>query len=84
MGRLTRMKPGPRSGTKRIISLTDGLAFPEEKWPVCGDDDGHAGVGRFEVGEQSGKDLRFLPKYFFDEAQEYFPANSYNADAVLL
>ena len=36
-------------------------------------------------GLKSGNDLEkiyaFYQKYFFDEAQEYFPANSYNADA---
>ena len=67
--------------TNNFFNLME-LAFPEEKV---------ASMRRMMTamqalgGLKSGNDLEkiyaFYQKYFFDEAQEYFPANSYNADA---
>lgn len=67
--------------TNNFFNLME-LAFPDEKV---------ASIRKMMIamqelgGLKSGNDLEkiyaFYQKYFFDNAQEYFPANSYNADA---
>ena len=67
--------------TNNFFNLME-LAFPEEKV-----DSMRRMMTAMQAlgGLKSGNDLEkiyaFYQKYFFDEAQEYFPANSYNADA---
>lgn len=67
--------------TNNFFNLME-LAFPEEKITSM-----RRMMTAMQVlgGLKSGNDLEklyaFYQKYFFDQAQEYFPVNSYNADA---
>ena len=67
--------------TNNLFNLME-LAFPEEKVSNM-----RRQLAAMQTlgGLKSGNDLEklyaFYRKYFFDEAQEYFPANAYNADA---
>ena len=67
--------------TNNFFNLME-LAFPEEKIASM-----RAMMSAMQKlgGLKSGNDLEkiyaFYQKYFFDNAQEYFPVNAYNADA---
>ena len=67
--------------TNNFFNLME-LAFPEEKIISM-----RKSMAAMQVlgGLKSGNDLEkiyaFYKKYFFDQAQEYFPSNGYNADA---
>lgn len=67
--------------TNNFFNLME-LAFPEEKIISM-----RKSMTAMQVlgGLKSGNDLEkiyaFYKKYFFDQAQEYFPSNGYNADA---
>lgn len=67
--------------TNNFFNLME-LAFPEEKVAsMRGMMTAMQSLGGLKSGNDLEKIYAFYQKYFFDEAQEYFPANSYNADA---
>ena len=58
------------------------LAFPEEKIASMRKSmTGMQALGGLKSGNDLEKIYAFYQKYFFDQAQEYFPANAFNADA---
>ncbi|MCS2335576.1 leucine-rich repeat domain-containing protein [Bacteroides sp. BFG-606] len=67
--------------TNNFFNLME-LAFPEEKIASMRKSmTGMQALGGLKSGNDLEKIYAFYQKYFFDQAQEYFPANAFNADA---
>lgn len=67
--------------TNNFFNLME-LAFPEEKIASMRKSmTAMQTLGGLKSGNDLEKLFAFYQKYYFDQAQEYFPANAYNADA---
>ena len=67
--------------TNNFFNLME-LAFPEEKIASMRKSmTGMQALGGLKSGNDLEKIYAFYQKYFFDQAQEYFPANAFNADS---
>ena len=67
--------------TNNFFNLME-LAFPEEKITSMRKSmSAMQELGGLKSGNDLEKIYAFYKKYYFDQAQEYFPANGYNADA---
>ena len=67
--------------TNNFFNLME-LAFPEEKIiSMRKSMTAMQTLGGLKSGNDLEKLFAFYQKYYFDQAQEYFPANAYNADA---
>lgn len=67
--------------TNNLFNLME-LAFPEEKIASMRKSmTAMQTLGGLKSGNDLEKLLAFYQKYFFNQAQEYFPSNAYNADA---
>ena len=67
--------------TNNFFNLME-LAFPDEKITSMRKSmTGMQTLGNLKSGNDLEKIYAFYQKYFFDQAQEYFPANAFNADA---
>lgn len=67
--------------TNNFFNLME-LAFPEEKITSMRKSmTAMQELGGLKSGNDLEKIYAFYKKYYFDQAQEYFPANGYNADA---
>ena len=67
--------------TNNFFNLME-LAFPEEKIiSMRKSMTAMQSLGGLKSGNDLEKLFAFYQKYYFDQAQEYFPANAYNADA---
>ena len=67
--------------TNNFFNLME-LAFPDEKTAsMRGMMTAMQSLGALKSGNDLQKLYAFYQKYYFDQAQEYFPQNAYNADA---